>query len=391
MTGFTSTPFGSFETPGTGSTVSSSVPVTGWVVDDIEVVNVKVYNGSAYVGDAVFIEGARPDVEQSWPDLPKSYRAGWGYMMLTHFLSDKRDGTYTLYAKATDAEGHQVTLGSKTIYVDNAHAVKPFGAIDTPAQGGSASGSGFINWGWALTPPPNCIPMDGSTITVYVDGAPVGGPVYNIYRQDIAERFSYCLNSTGAVGYFYLDTTAYTNGVHTISWAVTDNGGNSDGIGSRYFSVVNTGAGRTAMEDRDNRYNGFPRWTRLSRLAAVPAQRVTSLDYIVGYDPDREPETIMPDEGDVFNIRCRELDRLEIRMAVSGGGFSGETHMGYLVVGSVLRPLPVGSYLDPGTGVFYWQPGAGFVGVYRLVFVREDGYGGVGRTDVAVTIVPRFR
>jgi hypothetical protein len=29
------------------------------------------------------------------------------------------------------------------------------------------------------------------------------------------------------------------NGVHTISWVVTDDAGVSDGIGSRYFTVQN--------------------------------------------------------------------------------------------------------------------------------------------------------
>jgi hypothetical protein len=391
MTGFTSNPFGTFETPITGTTVRSSIPVTGWVVEDIEVANVKIYNDSAYVGDAVFIEGARPDVEQSWPDWPKSYQAGWGYMLLTHFLSTEGDGTYTLYAKATDAEGHQVTLGSKTITVDNANAVKPFGAIDTPAQGGSASGSGFTNWGWALTPPPNCIPTNGSTITVYVDGVAVGNPMYNIYRDDIHQRFPNCLNSSGAMGRFSLDTTAYTNGVHTIAWSVTDDGGNSDGIGSRYFSVVNTGFGSMSLENGYIGHTNSRRWTRLSHLADIPVQTVTSLEYFRGYDRNREPEMASPDEYGVLNVQCRELERLEIRLAPPGGNLTGETYTGYHAVGSQLKSLPIGSYLGPHTGVFCWQPGTGFVGTYRLVFIRADGYGGGSRMDVVVTIAPRFR
>ena len=66
---------------------------------------------------------------------------------------------------------------------------KPFGAIDTPTQGGAASGSNFINWGWVLTPPPNRIPTDGSTINVYIDGVNLGHPTYNIYRFDIYNFF----------------------------------------------------------------------------------------------------------------------------------------------------------------------------------------------------------
>ena len=147
---------------------------------------------------------------------------------------------YIDIGQADDTSGHTVTLGSKTITCDNANAVKPFGAIDTPTQGGIASGSAFVVWGWALTPLPRNIPTDGSTINVYVDGIDLGHPTYNIYRSDIAGLFPSYDNSNGAAGYFILDTTAYENGVHTLQWVVTDSGGNTDGIGSRYFVIQNT-------------------------------------------------------------------------------------------------------------------------------------------------------
>ena len=173
--GTTTIPFGYFETPIDGSTVRSSIPVTGWALDDIDITSVKIYRAPipghesgdlVYIGDAVMVDGARPDVEQQFPTYPKNYQAGWGYMMLTNFLPFQGNGTFTIYAKAMDKEGHEVTLGSKTIACDNANAVKPFGAIDTPGQGGTASGSSYVNFGWALTPQPNTIPIDGSTITV---------------------------------------------------------------------------------------------------------------------------------------------------------------------------------------------------------------------------------
>ena len=130
-------------------------------------------------------------------------------------------------------------IGSRTITCDNAKATKPFGAIDTPDQGGTVSGTTYTNFGWALTPQPNWIPIDGSTILVYIDGVPVGRPVYNNARADIATLFPGYANSGGAVGYYQFDTTTLANGVHTIAWVVTDSGGNAEGIGSRYFNVLN--------------------------------------------------------------------------------------------------------------------------------------------------------
>jgi uncharacterized protein (TIGR01370 family) len=236
-------PFGSFDTPVDGAVVSGSTAVTGWVLDDIGIDSVKIYRQSGerfiYIGDAVLVEGARPDIEQAYPTFPMSYKAGWGYMMLTNFLPDGGNGIFTLQVTASDCSGRSVILGAKTITCNNANAVKPFGAIDTPAQGGIASGSSFVNFGWALTPQPNSIPADGSTIYVYVDGVNLGHPVYNVYRQDIAALFPGYANSSGAVGYFYLDTTVYKNGVHTIQWVVSDSADNTDGIGSRYFIVQN--------------------------------------------------------------------------------------------------------------------------------------------------------
>jgi len=46
-------------------------------------------------------------------------------------------------------------------------------------------------------------------------------------------------------------------------------------------------------------------------------------------------------------------------------------YYGYQVVGSQLRPLPIGSTLDREKGIFYWQPGPGFIGEYRLVFIEK--------------------
>jgi len=139
-----------------------------------------------------------------------------------------------------DGSGHEAVLGIKTVTCDNANAVKPFGAIDTPAAGETVSGDTYRVGGWVLTPMPNRIPIDGSTITVYVDGVALGHPVYNIYRPDIASLFPGYANSNGAHAYLDIDTTLFGNGVHAIAWIAVDDEGNSDGIGSRYFTVRNS-------------------------------------------------------------------------------------------------------------------------------------------------------
>lgn len=345
-------PFGDFATPVSGSSVSSSIAVTGWALDDIDVASVKIYNGATYIGDAVFVEGARSDVAAAYATYPKNYQAGWGYMLLTNFLPSGGNGTYTLYAKVTDSYGHEVTLGSKTIYCNNADAVKPFGAIDTPTQGGIASGTSYTNAGWALTPQPNTIPTSGSTIEVYIDSVKKGTVTYNQYRSDIASLFPGYANTNGAAGTFSFNTTAYSNGVHSIFWIATDNAANADGIGSRFFIVQNTGA------DMDRR--GEPACSPVYDSCSPvddPAPLYTGWNGAVtvtkGYRKDAVPQTVYPEDNGITNIVIHELERVVIDFGV---------------VVQPLKSLPIGSTLDREKGVFYWNPGPGFIGNYELVF-----------------------
>jgi hypothetical protein len=378
----TTPPFGEYSTPIDGSTVSSSIPVTGWVLDDIGVESVKIYRGEGkslvYIGDAVFVEGARPDIEAAYPGYPMNYRAGWGYMMLTNFLPNGGNGTFQIHAVALDTEGKQVSLGTKTIIVDNTNAVKPFGAIDTPTQGGIAAGSGFINWGWVLTPQPKSIPTDGSTINVWVDGVNLGHPTYNIYRSDIAQLFPGYNNSSGAAGYFKFDTTAYANGIHTIQWTATDDAGNTDGIGSRYFAIQNTG-NVSVVHSRGQ--GGLPPYF-------LPSSSPDEPIYLEkGYNKNIRPQRIYPNENGLITIEIEELERLEIRL--TPGNTSSCRYTGYLAAGSGLTALPIGSTFDTVRGVFSWQPGVGFIGNYQMVFMEETAAGYETRKNILITITPK--
>ena len=54
-----------------------------------------------------------------------------------------------------------------------------------------------------------------------------------------------------------------------------------------------------------------------------------------------------------------------------------------MLVQDEAHALPIGSTLKGG--VFYWQPGPGFLGEYKLQFERPDGT----KIPVSVTIVPK--
>ncbi len=351
-------PFGSFDTPANNSAgIAGAIPVTGWALDPVGLLGVRIYreplqneSGLVLVGDAVFIEDARPDVAAKYPNLPNQYGAGWGYMLLTNFLPNSAggpglgNGTYRLHAIATNTFGTQTDLGVRTITVDNGHAKKPFGTIDTPSQGGSISGSSYVNFGWALTQNPYCIPTDGSTMTVMIDGLPQGHPTYNQGRSDIATLFPGLCNSNGGVGFFYIDTTQLANGLHGISWVAYDNQGRGDGIGSRYFSVVNSGAGVASPAK--------------SVVDSNAAQRISLTK---GFDLNQPAQHLRPNSQGVYLIELEELDRIQLQAGAIAG---------HLLVGGQIGPLPVGSTLKDGT--LYWQLGPGFLGTYDMLLERAS-------------------
>jgi hypothetical protein len=233
-------PFGAFDTPMEGSTRAGVIPVTGWALDDNDGITVSIYqvdgDQQIFLDQARFVEGARPDVALAFPGY---YGGGWTVMLNSYRLANGGNGSCTLLAQVTDVVGQIGGLETKTFVCDNAGSVKPFGNIDAPDLGGVAMGTQFMVQGWVLTPRPNQIPADGSTINVFVDGVVMGHPTYNVYRADIATLFPGFANSNGASAFFLLDTTPYADGLHTIQWTATDNAGNSDGIGSRYFLIQN--------------------------------------------------------------------------------------------------------------------------------------------------------
>jgi hypothetical protein len=384
-------PFGTVDTPADNRTgVTGAIPFTGWALDDIEVTRVSLCRaafgaeiaspdpncgGAAeiFVGFAVFIDGARPDVAAAFTAHPLSTRGGWGFMVLTNMLPAQGNGTYTFRARAFDREGNVFLLGTRTITCANASATLPFGTLDTPLQGDVVSGSSYINFGWALTPLPKTIPFDGSTIHVLVDGVRVGNADYNHLRPDIQALFPGFNNTNGAVGFRIFDTTTLANGLHTISWTVMDNQGAIDGIGSRFFTVSNGVAAVTAAASSATSTN----------IEALPLD-ATPLAGRRGWDLEAPYGWFGAGANGMTVIRSEEVNRIELQL---GDG----DHTGYLRTPAGLAPLPIGSRLDPATKTFTWAPGVGFVGRYDFVFVRSLGGRTISRRDIRIVLHPKGR
>ncbi len=404
-------PTGAFDTPTHNTTgVTGSIPVTGWAIDDLEVTRVRILRdpvageGAApvFIGNAVFVDGARVDVATRYPGAPRNTRAGWGYLMLTNFLPNQGNGTFKLYAYADDADGNTTVLGTKTIVCDNLHAITPFGAIDTPLQGAVVSGV-VNNFGWVLAPGTGSVRADvpgGGTVNVVIDGAVVGAPAGWTSRTDLTTLFPTGFSSLAStLAVFPIDTTGLTNGVHTIAWGVVANTGPASGVGSRYFTVSNgsglqagvqaprvSGAGPASMTAVRSHARGSVAETiaRSTEVNAAPLERA-SISGRRGYDIDAPFQPFPVAASGRTTVQGEELDRFELRLSET----DGERYTGYMRGGAELHALPIGSRIDPATGVFTWAPGVGFVRNYDLVFVRWTDGQAVARREVRFVLHPR--
>jgi hypothetical protein len=325
-----------------------------------------------FIGNATFVTGARTDVAAAFPLKPYFDRAGWGYLLLTNFLPNHGNGTFTLFAYADDVEGNSTLVGSKTITCTNATATAPFGAIDTPDQGATVSGSAFVNFGWVLAAQPTAsglfIPFGGSTITVFVDSVSIGTLAsYNNARPDIQSLFPGYANTDGAVGIKFIDTTTLSNGVHTIFWIASDNLGATAGIGSRFFTVANSGAGLMAAP------------LRAGGIVSGTAITVTR-----GPDVAAAAEVVVPNGDGLLKVTAAPAERMTLTLDPR---HVDATYRGYEVVNGESKPLPIGAHLDEHTGEFAWLPAPGFGGTHHLVFIRSaNGQEELIRVDVTIAL-----
>ena len=400
-------PIGSFDTPADGATgLAGSVALTGWALDDVGVNRVELWRSCidtidrpagqcaavgnsgppnfVFVGNPSFVADARPDVEAAIPALPMANRAGWGYLLLTNVLPHVPlgqgvggQGTFTLYAHAVDQEGQYTSLGAKTVTLDNANATTPFGAIDTPSQGGTVTTNVSVNFGWAMARGTRCIDTTStSAYQVVIDGVPrtlrPNGSATNwvpgLSRTNLVASFPALCNTTTALAAYYIDASelGLGPGVHTIAWLVTDTAGHASGIGSRFFSLA---VGASQMTSNVMAEAG--RQTAAERPAA-PRPRPSSgrVSAMVGFGEERF--SLVP-PGTEIELPATQRLVLDLDGAVEDGNQQ--------VLGA-LRPLPAGSTLEAAAGRFYWQPPVGFLGRFTLIFRVGDD-----RIEVNVRLV----
>jgi len=445
-------PIGQVDSPAQGlANAQGAIGMTGWALDNVGVASVQVFrnclpaiddpascqtllgNSLVYIGDAAFLAGARTDVEGAFTTYPQANRAGWGLLVLTSMLPDiprgvgyGGEGTIELHAIVTDVEGNRRRLGRSsvpespdyatptTITMANSGIAKPFGVIDTPTLGSTVSGI-MHNFGWALTPDTNTtggeggdviIPLNGSTMTVFIDAFPVALVNYNQCRgsvgnpppggvfcnDDVSNIFGNptpqgvltprLSNPTlfrnldagrAPIGSYSLDTTTLTNGLHTIAWSVTDSLGRTEGIGSRFFNVLNGAGDAVPAPSADAVLRAQPALVRGPEwlLGGLPPG-ADGVWVRRGFDLTQSWSALPVDAAGGRVVEIDTAGRVELWLGAAAS-------RGFLVANGTLRDLPPGSTLRGSQ--FAWTPPVGYVGDYLLAFVR-----GGERVEVTVRI-----
>jgi hypothetical protein len=365
---------GSWDTPQTSTNASGVVAISGWALSS-NPISVQIYrnavpgeqssNGLVFIGNGTFVAGSRPDVAVQHPEYSSNNNAGWSYALLTNTLPNsdgsvaKGTGTYQLTMILKDSSS-QIVFPPRTIIVSNKNVSKPFGTIDTPAPGAVVSSNSYINFGWALTPQPFLIPLNGSTINVFLDGKPSSALAsYNNFRPDVAAVLPGYQNSNGAVGYATIDTTALKIGQHTISWGITDNNNQTASGGNRTFTVLD---GTATAQPSENRTEQKLHHTEPVRNQHPPFSGKVMLRR--GYDLNALLNQVNPNKSSTYEISIQQLDRLELHLLDINSS---------PVACTSSVPLPVGSTLDEEVCTFYWQIDPSFLGAYPLMFSSELG------------------
>lgn len=230
---------GSVDVPANGATVSGYVQVKGYALDGNMVSNVDVFVDGTDDANRVTTAGGaninlpRPDILQAFPQYagtPGQY-PGWQASFKAASFSN---GSHTIYVRITDAEGCSYFLAPKAISIDNTKNQSPFGNMDFPQPNSSVPASGVLTVaGWALDD------RKIDHVDVIVDGLLERQAVTGIYRADVAANFPD--NPAAIVAGFVLniDSTRYTNGVHTVSVRAVDDQGQQGFLGSSRVQIFN--------------------------------------------------------------------------------------------------------------------------------------------------------
>ncbi|HKF44682.1 MAG TPA: Ig-like domain-containing protein [Thermoanaerobaculia bacterium] len=238
-------PIGALETPSAGQVVSGVIPVSGYVLDFAGVDKVELFVDGAFRSRAQ-INIPRPDVIALFPQYASSptHDPGFATSLNTRTLSS---GPHLVTIRVTETGNTQtIDIATVSVAVSSANTNgAPFGALDSPSSDGVELSGSFPVTGWAADDSGTIdhidFLVDGSVVAGAVGTGGVGSARYGLPRPDVFALFPDVSNSFNSGFVANIDTTAFVNGVHTISVRAFDGQGASNVLGVRRVVINNVG------------------------------------------------------------------------------------------------------------------------------------------------------
>ena len=290
-----------------------------------------------------FIAGSRPDVERLFPNYPLNYRGGWGFMVLTNMLPDRvnnrpagGNGAFRLHAYAIDLEGLSHVSRREELHGEQRRRRPSRSArIDTPAQGGTVSGNSLrgVRLGAVAARDDSDQRLDDHRVSSTASTSDIRSTTTTAPTSPTL--FPGYANSNGAIGYYILNTTPLRERHAHDRVDRLDTLGNTEGIGSRFFTVQNDGGAMTAAAvesstlaaeahgscDRPDGRGGLG--SAAPDYSAVEVKKVAS--------DDSTPRARLPGmDGRRFASARSETEQVEVRLANQFDD-SPATYEGYVV------------------------------------------------------------
>ena len=352
-------PFGEWDRP-----QESSYPYrgcfhfSGWALDKIGIESVEIFGiessgddparpSEAYVGEAFFVEGARPDIEAGYFHVPQCSRAAWGYNFIPEMLP--RDGFYTFVVRARSVTGATVELGRKKLRIENRLSLYPSGTLDSPPPGELISGSSYDGSGWALGKGRSHI----SEVHLFIDSQYEKSARLGFPRPEM--RFVLPPVSGLDLGFrATFETTSLSDAYHTAFVVAWDNKGRRSILGSRYF---------------------------YSKRPAIPGSRGIVGRKIYGEVTKRKARKEIEYIKKRVEIRVNELKSVAIK------GFSEKAEgTRYKAFYKGQGILPLGMSLDEQKGIISWLPIPAFRGEFSISLAKIKNSSALDKKEIVFYI-----
>lgn len=195
-----SSPIGYIDVPGVESLVANNaVEFSGWALDKASIEKVTVERephlgedvgpvnerGLVFLAEAVFQNGARPDVCRAYPDYPNLHRMCWSFQLRREIISHDTSFKITLHAIAHNAFGLTTDLGRREIVFGPEGSAPPYLFCNRPFD------SVYIESNGDVKPYPDCRPEKpfGSLLEPGASLESIWfGPAFTQLRQRIIDR-----------------------------------------------------------------------------------------------------------------------------------------------------------------------------------------------------------